>query len=83
MNRFQLTKRRSEMKKANLNTALEAMNRKNAALIHANIRGRHWFVEGVGEVTSETAAAICARPDVVGAKDSLWPGLDQTWRMLR
>jgi hypothetical protein len=71
------------MKKANLNTALEAMSRKNAALIQANVRGRRWFVEGVGEVSDETAAAICARPDVAGAKDSLWPGLDQTRRMLR
>jgi hypothetical protein len=65
-----------------LKRALEGL-RRNAVLIRENGGERRFFVVPLGEVDEETARAICDRPDVVGGRDSLFPGLDQTWRMLR
>jgi hypothetical protein len=58
-----------------LNKALEAMSRRNAALIqenHANQRQR-WFVTHCGEVSEETAEKIRGRPDVRGGPDAMFP----------
>jgi hypothetical protein len=69
--------------KASLKRALEAMSRRGAVLIRENAAKRRWFVTSVGEVSDEIAATIRARPDVIGQKDALFPGLDQTFGMLR
>lgn len=41
----------------------------------------HYVVPG-GSVTPDTAAKIKARGDVVAGQDGLFPGHDQTWRVL-
>jgi hypothetical protein len=65
-----------------LNKALNRM-RAGAALIHShdNTRKRNWYIVPGGPVTDEVATEIIRHPNVVGQKDSLWPGLDQTFRM--
>jgi hypothetical protein len=46
--------------------------------------GMEWFLLPTGKpVTPEVAAKILARPDVVGGKDALFPGLDQTYALVR
>jgi hypothetical protein len=64
--------------------ALQQM-RKGACLAHMHGRTSdpyHWFVMPGGPVTDSVAAKILEHPSVVGGKDGLLPGLDQTWRML-
>jgi hypothetical protein len=45
--------------------------------------GSGWCVAPGGLVTDEIAKKIKARPDVAGQQDALFPGLHQTWRMMR
>jgi len=66
-----------------LRLALEYM-REGARLIHMHRKASElcWFVTPGGAVTDKTAEEIKRRPDVVGQKDGLFPGHDQTWRVL-
>jgi hypothetical protein len=41
-----------------------------------------WFVVPGGPIKPETADKIKNHPSVVASKDGLWPGHDQTWKML-
>jgi hypothetical protein len=66
-----------------LKKALEAMGRRDVPLIQENGPRRRWFIPRGGEVSEETAAIIQARPDVAGQKDGMFPGMDQTWRIIR
>jgi hypothetical protein len=66
-----------------LKRAVEVMGRKDMPLIRENGPRRRWFIPLAGEVSEETAAIIQARPDVAGQKDGMFPGLDQTWRIIK
>jgi hypothetical protein len=62
-----------------LKEALSAM-RRGARLIHQHTSGvRSWFLCPGGSIKDDVAAAIREHPQVVGQKDALFPGLDQTW----
>ena len=65
-----------------LNDALDRM-RTGATLIHTHRKAneRAWFVHPGGSVTDEVAKQIREHESVVGGKDTLFPGLDQTFRM--
>jgi hypothetical protein len=45
--------------------------------------GAAWFLVPGGEVGQDVAARVIDMPDVVGGEDSLFPGLDQTYRIVR
>jgi hypothetical protein len=64
--------------------AIEHM-RKGGALVHMHTRdfGRQYFVVPGGPINKQTADEIKQRPDVLGQRDGLFPGHDQTWRMVR
>jgi hypothetical protein len=64
-------------KPLSLKKALEFMARGSCLM---NQGGTYYVVPG-GSVDPNTARVIMNRPDVRGAADCLWPGLDQTWRM--
>jgi hypothetical protein len=67
--------------------AIEALRKPDARLVRLN-NGRApggYFVTGVrggGHVDDAVAAKIMKHPLVRGGKDGLFPGHDQTWRML-
>jgi hypothetical protein len=66
-----------------LKKAMNAM-RLGARLVkmHQVATGPGFFVCPGGPVSRETASAIMKHPLVRGAGDSLFHGLDQTWRMV-
>jgi len=72
--------------KIGLQRALDLMRRPNARLVrmHSNskVNGVEYFVVPGGPVELETAEKIKAYPLVRGDGDALFPGLDQTWRMV-
>jgi hypothetical protein len=49
--------------------------------MHGSRSAYHWYVTPGGPVTDAVASEIKSHPAVVGAKDGLFPGHDQTWRM--
>jgi hypothetical protein len=58
------------------------MHEKDArlAMMHTP-RGKEWFIVPHGErVKPDDAMKIIARPDIHAQQDSLFPGLDQTYR---
>ena len=64
--------------------ALKRM-REGAVLLHMSRKHPNdyrWFVVPGGPIKPETADKIKNHPSVVAQKDGLWPGHDQTWRML-
>jgi hypothetical protein len=65
--------------------AMMLMHRKDTRLAKMNtMNGPQWmiFPHG-GYVKPEDAEKILKRPDIHGQKDCLFPGLDQTYRMVR
>jgi hypothetical protein len=66
-----------------LNKALDLM-RAGSCLMQVN-NSRYgtvdFYIAPGGPVTEHVAKTIKARHDVCGAKDSLFPGHDQTWRL--
>jgi hypothetical protein len=71
--------------KLNEKRVRDHMSRKGARLMQMHTgQGRKWFVEGKdgGEVPDSIAKKIIELPDVRGAADALFPGLDQTWRVI-
>ena len=48
---------------------------------HGSPHRYRWFVLPGGALTDEAAANIKRHPSVVGQKDGLFPGHDQTWQM--
>jgi hypothetical protein len=69
-----------------LNKAMLAMQRPDASLIKMHVQGggSEWFVTPkAGPVKPSVAAAILARPDVVGMEDGLFPGCSQSYRIAR
>ena len=49
--------------------------------MHGKPYGHHWFVVPGGPITDVVADGIKNHPSVIGQKDGLFPGHDQTWRM--
>ena len=70
-----------------LQKALEAIARRNGALLQENRTGARtetrWFVTFAGQVSEATAQKIMNRPDVYGAPDAMFPGMHQTWRTVK
>jgi hypothetical protein len=65
--------------------AINLMRRAGVRLLRAHGPSGGFFVVGTGcggRVDDQVAAKIQAHPFVRGAKDGLWPGHDQTWRMI-
>ena len=60
-----------------------ARMRTGSRLVHMHGRpdGRHWFVVPGGAISEDTSIAIRKHASVIGGKDGLFPGHDQTWRM--
>ena len=55
--------------------------RTGSTLVHQHDikRKQTWYVGPGGPVTDEVAAEIKKHPSVVGSRDALFPGLDQTF----
>jgi hypothetical protein len=69
-----------------LDKAVLLMHRPESRMAKMNTPvGPQWLViaRDGGYVKPEDAIKIIARPDIVGMEDALWPGLDQTYRMVR
>jgi hypothetical protein len=68
-----------------LDQALNLMHRPDARMANMHTpSGLQWFIlPGGGRVRPADAAKIIARPDIRGQGDCLFPGLSQTWRMVR
>jgi hypothetical protein len=78
-----MTQRRP--KNLTLKDAIERLHHKDSRLakMHTST-GPQWFIlpEG-GAVRDQDAEKILARTDIKGQQDALFPGLDQTFRMVR
>jgi len=68
-----------------LNHAIDLLHQKDSRMAKMHTTsGVEWFIlPRGGAVKSDDAAKILARPDVCAMEDSLFPGLSQTWRMVR
>ena len=67
-----------------LNDAMDAMRRPDARLIQTfSYYGKpdYWIAPSGGRVEQKIAEQIISHPQVIGAKDALFPGHHQTWRM--
>lgn len=51
--------------------------------MHGKTSEKQWYVIPGGPISDETAEKIKKRPDIIGQKDGLSPGHDQTWRMIK
>lgn len=61
--------------------ASNLMHRGSALVLTMREGEQEWSVMPGGRVTLETADKIINTPGVRAGKDSLFPGMDQTWRM--
>lgn len=64
--------------------ALDVMRKPDARLIQTNGNGGrlNYSIAPYGvQLEPEVAKRIINHPQVVGGKDCMWPGLDQTFRM--
>ena len=69
------------MRKSKLHKALDALRKPDARLIQTNNPSHpEYCITGVGRIETKTAQQIISHPQIIGAKDALFPGLDQTWR---
>jgi hypothetical protein len=50
--------------------------------MHTNT-GPEWFVVPGGRVRSDDAKKIIARPDVAPHDNGLFPGIEQSWKLVR
>jgi hypothetical protein len=69
-----------------LNKAIDLMHAGGALqTMHAGAGKVDWFLlhKAGGRVKPEHAEKIKAMPDICAAADGLFPGLNQTWRMVR
>jgi hypothetical protein len=72
--------------KLKLDRAIDLLHHKGSRLVkmHTARGGMEWFILPAGGIIStQDAATILARPDIRGQKDCLFPGLDQTYQMVR
>jgi hypothetical protein len=72
------------MKKKNLpfDRAMELRRRPGTRLVHMHGGTQGFYVVRGGPVEPAVANRIIAHPLVRGGKDDLFPGHDQTWRMI-
>jgi hypothetical protein len=70
-------------KSTKLNKTLDVMRKPDARMIQTNHNGcpDYGIVPYGVRVEAHIARQIINHPQVVGSKDSLFPGMDQTWRM--
>jgi hypothetical protein len=69
-----------------LQRATDLMHHADARLVKMRVAGggMDWFIlPHGGRVKEADAKTIIARPDICGMEDSLFPGLSQTYRMVR
>ena len=68
-----------------LDQALNLMHRADTRMAKMHTpSGLQWFIlPRGGRVRPADAEKILARPDIRGQEDCLFPGLSQTWRMVR
>jgi hypothetical protein len=66
------------------NRAMDAMRRPGSRLIQTNHQGGpdFWIAPGGVRIEPDIARRVIAHPQVVGGKDALFPGHDQTWTIL-
>jgi hypothetical protein len=70
--------------KLTLHGALNLLRRPESRMVQTNINGNradYHIVPACVRVEPKLAAQIKAHPQIRGGKDSMWPGLDQTWRI--
>jgi hypothetical protein len=71
------------MKPLEYDRAIEAMRKPEARLVRMNGgRGAGYFVVPGGPVERAVAVKVMNHPLVRAGRDGLFPGHDQTWRML-
>jgi hypothetical protein len=67
--------------------AVMLMHRRESRLVKMHCKNgappKFYIAPRGGAVKPDDAEKIMARLDVRGMKDGLFPGLDQTWRMVR
>ena len=82
MNSYAKPARKSKAQRE-LEHATARLRRPEARLVlmHTST-GKHWFITPDTWVSGDIAAKLIDRPDVMGGKDGLWPGHDQTWRFV-
>jgi hypothetical protein len=80
--RQQICPRRKSQMIDNLNRAMDLLRRPDARLVQTNgPRGpQYWIVPG-DRVDPKVAEKIREHPQVKGGGDSLFPEMNQTWRM--
>jgi hypothetical protein len=72
-------------KPLNYDQAISLMRRVGVRLLRTNEPSGGFFVVGSGcggRVDDQVATKIQSHPLVRAGKDGLWPGHDQTWRMI-
>jgi hypothetical protein len=69
----------------NFDQAIMLLHRKDVRMAKMNTNaGPQFFIfPGGGRVKPDDVEKILKRPDIRGQKDCLFPGLDQTYRMMR
>jgi hypothetical protein len=71
--------------KLKLHQALDLLRRKDARMVQTNgqngNRTEYWMWPACVRIEPKLAEAIKLHPQVIGSKDGMWPGHDQTWRM--
>jgi hypothetical protein len=76
---------RSQQGFLQLDKAVTLMHHKDTRMVKMHTQsGMQWYVlPRGGRIKPEDAKKILARPDIRGMEGSLFPGLSQTWRMVR
>jgi hypothetical protein len=64
--------------------AMNLMRRPDARLIQMNVRNKweYWIAPSGVRVKPKIAEQIKSHQQVKGGADAMWPGLDQTWRIV-
>jgi hypothetical protein len=70
------------MKPLGYDEAIEAMRKPEARLVRMNSRPAGYFVVPGGPVERTAADKVMNHPLVRAGHDGLFPGHDQTWRMI-
>jgi hypothetical protein len=68
-----------------LDRAIDHLHHRDARMVKMHTpSGMEWFIlPRGGRVKTADAEKILARPDICAQEDCLFPGLGQTWRMVR
>jgi hypothetical protein len=68
-----------------LNRAIDLLHRKDSRMVKTHTTaGKEWFIWPKGlPLKPDDAEKILARPDIRAMEDGLFPGLSQTFQMVR